>query len=116
MLHDLTGLVIGPHEPRPDLTFVVSNNDGGGIFGTLEPGEARHAGPFERVFGTPHGIALAQLADGLGVEHLLITTGDELADAIAEPAGLRIVEVPTSRTDLRELSERVRAVVAAAVG
>ena len=42
--------------------------------------------------------------------------GDELADAIAEPAGLRIVEVPTSRTDLRELSERVRAVVAAAVG
>ena len=116
LLHDLTGLVIGPHEPRPDLTFVVSNNDGGGIFGTLEPGEARHAGPFERVFGTPHGIALAQLADGLGVEHLLITTGDELADAIAEPAGLRIVEVPTSRTDLRELSERVRAVVAAAVG
>ena len=116
LLHDLTGLVIGPDEPRARPDFVVSNNDGGGDLRHPRARRARHAGPFERVFGTPHGIALAQLADGLGVEHLLITTGDELADAIAEPAGLRIVEVPTSRTDLRELSERVRAVVAAAVG
>ena len=55
-LHDMTGLVIGPHEPRPDLTIVVSNNDGGAIFSTLEPGEPRHARAFDRVFGTPHGV------------------------------------------------------------
>ena len=31
-LHDLNGLLIGPHEPQPDLTVVVCNDDGGGIF------------------------------------------------------------------------------------
>ncbi len=37
-LHDATGLVIGPDEPRPDLTIVVANDDGGSIFATLEQG------------------------------------------------------------------------------
>ncbi len=113
-LHDLTGLVIGPHEPRPDLTIVVSQNDGGAIFGTLEPGRADHARHFERVFGTPHGTSLGQLAEGVGVEHLLVTSTDELADAVADPGGIRIVEVPTTRTDLRELLDRVRMAVASA--
>lgn len=31
LLHDGNGLLIGPAEPRPDLTIVVAN--GGGIFG-----------------------------------------------------------------------------------
>ncbi|MEJ7743683.1 MAG: hypothetical protein WKF73_14750 [Nocardioidaceae bacterium] len=38
LLHDATGLVIGPDEPRPDLTIVVANDDGGAIFSTLEQG------------------------------------------------------------------------------
>ncbi|HEY2278627.1 MAG TPA: 2-succinyl-5-enolpyruvyl-6-hydroxy-3-cyclohexene-1-carboxylic-acid synthase, partial [Streptosporangiaceae bacterium] len=36
LLHDSAGLFIGPDEPRPDLCLVVVNNDGGGIFSTLE--------------------------------------------------------------------------------
>ncbi len=119
-VHDITGLVIGPHEPRPDLTIVVSNNDGGAIFSTLEPGEARHSSAFDRVFGTPHGVLLAGLVEGCGAEHVLVSTADELADAIAEPAevgpvGIRVLEVPTSRTDLaatvREMAEAVRAAI-----
>ena len=43
-LHDLTGLVIGPDEPRPDLTVVVVNDDGGSIFASLEQGSPGHAG------------------------------------------------------------------------
>src|SRR6516162_5882392 len=35
-LHDAAGLAIGPGEPRPDLCLVVVNNDGGGIFESLE--------------------------------------------------------------------------------
>lgn len=114
-LHDLTGLVIGPHEPRPDLTIVVSQNDGGAIFATLEPGAPDHARHFERVFGTPHGASLAQLAEGVGVEHLLVTSTDELADAVGAAGGIRIVEVPTTRTDLRELLDRVEAAVGSAL-
>jgi 2-succinyl-5-enolpyruvyl-6-hydroxy-3-cyclohexene-1-carboxylate synthase len=114
-LHDATGLVIGPHEPRPDLTIVVSNNDGGAIFSTLEPGGSQHARAFDRVFGTPHGVMLAGLAESCGVEHVFVSTSDELADVIGDPGGIRVVEVPTSRTELpgtlRRLSDAVRAVL-----
>ena len=85
VLHDITGLVIGPHEPRPDLVIVVSNNDGGAIFGTLEPGRPEYAGAFERVFGTPHGVTLAGMVEGAGAEHVFVSTSDELADALADP-------------------------------
>lgn len=110
-LHDLTGLIVGPHEPRPDLTIVISNNDGGAIFGTLEPGDPVHARSFERVFGTPHGTSAGLLAEGAGVEHQLVTSIDELVEAVEKPDGLRIVEVPTTRTDLRELLSAVQAAV-----
>jgi 2-succinyl-5-enolpyruvyl-6-hydroxy-3-cyclohexene-1-carboxylate synthase len=114
-LHDMTGLVIGPHEPCPDLTIVVSNNGGGGIFHTLEPGEPLHARAFERVFGTPHDVQLAGLAEAAGWEHVLVSSDDEVAAALADPSGIRIVEVPTGRTDLRELHARIRTAVSRAV-
>jgi len=114
-LHDLTGLIVGPHEPRPDLTIVVSNNDGGAIFSTLEPGESPHARAFDRVFGTPHGVLLAGLPESCGAEHVFVSTTEELADAIGDPGGIRVVEVPTSRTELpgtlRQMAQAVRAAV-----
>jgi 2-succinyl-5-enolpyruvyl-6-hydroxy-3-cyclohexene-1-carboxylate synthase len=111
-LHDLTGLVIGPHEPRPDLTIVVANNDGGGIFGTLEPGEPAHAHAFERVFGTPVGAELAPIVEGLGAEHILAVTADELTESLREPVtGIRVIEVPVTRTDMRALLADVRGAV-----
>ena len=42
-LHDANGLVLGPDEPRPDLTIVVVNDDGGSIFATLEQGAPEFA-------------------------------------------------------------------------
>jgi len=114
-LHDMTGLVIGPHEPRPDLTIVVSSNDGGAIFSTLEPGEPAYARAFERVFGTSHGVQLAGVAEACGAEHVLVSTADELADAIADPAGIRVVEVPTSRTELAPTLRRLTGAVREAV-
>lgn len=115
-LHDVTALAIGPHEPRPDLTIVVADNDGGGIFQTLEQGAPPFASAFERVFGTPTGAQLAQLAEGFGVEHVLAPTADELADEVARPPrGLRIVEVPVSRSDLRELDAEVARAVHEAI-
>src|SRR5207342_3395890 len=58
-LHDAGGLILGPYEPRPDLTIVVVDNDGGGIFGLLEQGGALGEAGYERVFGTPTGADLA---------------------------------------------------------
>ncbi|MDQ6657681.1 MAG: 2-succinyl-5-enolpyruvyl-6-hydroxy-3-cyclohexene-1-carboxylic-acid synthase [Actinomycetota bacterium] len=112
-LHDLNGLLIGPHEPRPDLTIVVANNDGGAIFSTLEPGEQRHAGAFERVFGTPHGVQLAPIVQALGVEHVLVTDVEQLQGELVDPLGIRVIEVPTTRTDLREWLQHTASAVAA---
>jgi 2-succinyl-5-enolpyruvyl-6-hydroxy-3-cyclohexene-1-carboxylate synthase len=108
-LHDSGGLLLGPHEPRPDLTLVVANDDGGGIFATLEQGAPERAAAFERVFGTPHGTDLAALCTAHGVPHARVTV-DELSAALsAQQGGLRVLEVRTERSGLRELHARLRA-------
>jgi 2-succinyl-5-enolpyruvyl-6-hydroxy-3-cyclohexene-1-carboxylate synthase len=103
-LHDLTGLLLGEGEPPPDLTLVVSDNDGGGIFAQLEPGEDRHARDYRRVFGTPHGRDLVQVAQALGWAASRVESAGELAGALAA-GGPRVVVV---RTDLRAEAELAR--------
>ncbi|MDQ1695795.1 MAG: 2-succinyl-5-enolpyruvyl-6-hydroxy-3-cyclohexene-carboxylate synthase, partial [Frankiaceae bacterium] len=66
VLHDVNGLLVGPGEVRPDLTVVVVNNDGGGIFSLL-PQASGDAAAFERLFGTPHGVDIQQLATAYAV-------------------------------------------------
>ncbi|MGZ4600323.1 MAG: 2-succinyl-5-enolpyruvyl-6-hydroxy-3-cyclohexene-1-carboxylic-acid synthase [Oryzihumus sp.] len=115
-LHDSNGLLIGPHEPRPDLTVVVPNDDGGGIFTLLEPGEPARAADFERIFGTPTGTSLADLCRAHGVDHASATTREELTAAVAaRPAGLRVVEIPLPRDGHRDLHARLREAAATAL-
>jgi 2-succinyl-5-enolpyruvyl-6-hydroxy-3-cyclohexene-1-carboxylate synthase len=114
LLHDTTGLVIGPDEPRPDLTIVVLNDDGGGIFALLEQGDPAHAVAFERVFGTPHGVDLAALCAATGAGHTRVDVPD-LAEALVPAPGLRVVEVRAGRRDLREGHAQLRAAIDAAV-
>ncbi|HEY6748253.1 MAG TPA: 2-succinyl-5-enolpyruvyl-6-hydroxy-3-cyclohexene-1-carboxylic-acid synthase [Mycobacteriales bacterium] len=112
-LHDANGLVIGPGEPRPDLTIVVVNNDGGALFGLLEQGAPEHRDAFERVFGTPHGVDLAALCAATGTPHRRVTTRASLTEALTEPAGLRVVEVRTDRTEAAEVEAALTAAVVA---
>lgn len=111
-LHDANGLVLGPDEPRPDLTIVVVNNDGGAIFGLLEQGAPEHAAAFERVFGTPHGVDLPALCAATRTPYTLASTVPELRAALKEP-GLRVVEVRTDRAEAIALDGRLREAVAA---
>ena len=115
-LHDAGGLVLGPDEPRPDLTLVVVNNDGGAIFGLLEQGGEQHAGAFERIFGTSHGVDLGALCAATGTPHTRVTDLVGLDDAIVPGPGLRVVEVLTDRAAAVALDRAVRAAVAAALG
>lgn len=114
-LHDGNGLVLGPDEPRPDLTIVVVNNDGGAIFGLLEQGAEEHAETFERVFGTPHGVDLGALCAATGTAYSLATTRQELRATLRAGSGLRVVEVRTDRAAAIDLDRRLRAAVAAAL-
>ena len=110
LLHDINGLTPGSDD-RPDLTIVVINNDGGGIFSLLPQGSAVQPAAFERLFGTPHGMSFAKLASAYEVEHLLVTDPDELARTLPPThgtGGLRIVEVRTDRTANAALHARLR--------
>jgi 2-succinyl-5-enolpyruvyl-6-hydroxy-3-cyclohexene-1-carboxylate synthase len=111
-LHDAAGLALGPREPRPDLCLIVINNDGGGIFSTLE--QAAFTGSFERLFGTPHGAGLAQLAAAFGVPYQRLEQPGDLTKAL-QGTGLRIIEVRTQRAAGAALRARLREVAATAI-
>ncbi|WP_222268297.1 2-succinyl-5-enolpyruvyl-6-hydroxy-3-cyclohexene-1-carboxylic-acid synthase [Modestobacter marinus] len=113
-LHDLTGLLLGEGEPRPDLTVVVPDNDGGGIFAQLEPGQPRYAGTYRRVFGTPHGRDLVTVARALGWAATAVSDPGQLAEALTA-GGPRVVVVRTDAAAEAELAGRLRAVAAAAL-
>lgn len=109
-LHDSTGLVIGPEEPRPDLTIVVTNDDGGGLFSLLEQGEPARHEPFERVFGTPHHVDMSALCAATSTPYVEATTLDDLRRELADRTrGVRVVEVPVDRSRTRELHARLKA-------
>jgi 2-succinyl-5-enolpyruvyl-6-hydroxy-3-cyclohexene-1-carboxylate synthase len=111
-LHDANALVVGPREPRPDLTVVVANDDGGAIFSTLEQGGPAFAASFERVFGTPHGVSIESLCRASGTAYERVTDAAGLRAALSTDArGIRVVEVPIDRTCRRALDERIRALV-----
>jgi 2-succinyl-5-enolpyruvyl-6-hydroxy-3-cyclohexene-1-carboxylate synthase len=102
-LHDANGLLFGPEEPRPDLTLVVLSDDGGAIFATLEQGDRRYASAFERVFGTPHGTDLEALCAAHRTAYERVTDLGRLGAALDEqPPGIRVLEVPVSRSDRRD--------------
>jgi 2-succinyl-5-enolpyruvyl-6-hydroxy-3-cyclohexene-1-carboxylate synthase len=113
LLHDVNGL-LGP--AHADITFVVVNNDGGGIFSLLPQSGSDDDTTFERLFGTPHGVDLARLAAAYDVGHCHVRTASELATALAAPPrGVRLVEVRTDRRENAALHDRLRAAGAAAL-
>jgi 2-succinyl-5-enolpyruvyl-6-hydroxy-3-cyclohexene-1-carboxylate synthase len=113
-LHDLTGLLLGEGEPAPDLTVVVPDNDGGGIFAQLEPGEDRYAADYRRVFGTPHGRDLVPVAESLGWAATRVTDAGELPAALAL-GGPRVLVVRTDQRAEAALATELRAAAAAAL-
>ena len=112
LLHDAPGLALGPTEPRPDLCLIVVNNDGGGIFSTLE--QAAFPDSFERLFGTPHGAAVDHLAAAFGLPYERLDQPEDLGKATSGE-GLRIFEARMNRDDGARLRRRLQAAAAAAV-
>ncbi len=109
-VHDVTGLVLGPQEERPDLTIVVVNDDGGSIFATLEQGAPQYADRYDRLFGTPHGLDVASLCAAARIPHLRVRTLPELEQALGSPnGGIEVVEVVVRRDNRRDLDGRIRA-------
>ncbi|MCV7230369.1 2-succinyl-5-enolpyruvyl-6-hydroxy-3-cyclohexene-1-carboxylic-acid synthase [Mycolicibacterium komossense] len=109
-VHDSSGLLIGPTEPIPQqLTIVVSNDNGGGIFELLEQGDPRFSDVSARVFGTPHDVDVGALCRAYHVESRQIEAADLVA-ALDEPfTGMRVLEVKADRSTLRRLHASIKA-------
>jgi 2-succinyl-5-enolpyruvyl-6-hydroxy-3-cyclohexene-1-carboxylate synthase len=107
LLHDINGLMPGP-DPRPDVTFVVINNEGGGIFSVLPQSKQVDRSVAERLWGTPHGMSIEKLARAYDVDHTLVRTTSDLASALSSHGGVRIIEIRTDRAANATLHERLR--------
>ncbi len=113
-LHDLNGLwAVNRH--RLDLTVLLVNNDGGGIFHFLPQAELA-PDAFEEWWGTPHGLDLGLAVALHGGHHVRLEGArgwaTEITAALGRP-GLQVLELRTERVRNVELH---REVIARATG
>jgi len=98
LLHDIAGLLAGRMQDA-DLTIVVSNDDGGGIFEYLPAARLLPRPVFEDLFAVPHGLDLCELARGLGWDAVRADSAAAFAPALARAleGGRHVIEVAVDR-------------------
>ncbi|MDN7240159.1 2-succinyl-5-enolpyruvyl-6-hydroxy-3-cyclohexene-1-carboxylic-acid synthase [Planococcus sp. N028] len=97
-LHDMNGLIASKMQAT-DLTVVIMNNDGGGIFSYLpQSQEERH---FEELFGTPTGLTFGDAAKMYNAEYAAVETKEQLVEALRseKQKQVKIIEVFTDRQE-----------------
>lgn len=118
-LHDIGGLNVSETTTQPNLTVVVLDNDGGGIFSQLEQGRAEFAPYFEKVFGTPHGKDLWQIAESFGFATTRVTTKDELTSTLQRTSGVTGVHIVIcltgDRTEENSLIQKINSEIVQAL-
>ncbi len=115
LAYDL-GALLSARRLGLDLTIVLVNNDGGGIFHFLPV--ARETDAFEQHVATPHGLDFAKAAELYGARHVLVPGVTALRDALGvslERGGVTIIEVRTDRDENVALHRRVWDAVRAAL-
>jgi 2-succinyl-5-enolpyruvyl-6-hydroxy-3-cyclohexene-1-carboxylate synthase len=97
-LHDVSGLLAGQQQ-RADLTIVVSNDGGGGIFEYLPVAASVPRPLFEQAFAMPQRADLAQVARGFGWQVALADSAPAFEQALAHAlrGGRHVIEVPVDR-------------------
>ena len=115
LAHDVGGL-LAARRLGLELTIVLINNDGGGIFHFLAISDQRDA--FEEHVATPTGLDFAQIAAAFGVRHVPVRTETDLRDALTGAVGsgaVTLIEVRTERAANRALHARLAEVGLAAL-
>ena len=116
MCHDASSLTALAAR-RIDLTIVVLDNDGGGIFSFLPQAAALAPTRFEQLFGTPHGTDLVSLAAAHGLDAVTVEAVGELADRLARSGHPvpRLIRVMSQRDDHVAAHRRLHEAVGAAL-
>jgi 2-succinyl-5-enolpyruvyl-6-hydroxy-3-cyclohexene-1-carboxylate synthase len=113
-LHDANAL-LGLGSRGVDVTVVVIDNRGGGIFSFLPQAAALAPERFELLFGTPHDVDLEAFVAAHGLPVTTVTAPSALRGALEGP-GPKVVVVPTDRVANVAVHDELHAAVAAAVG
>ena len=100
-LHDSSALIALARRDV-DLTIVVVDNDGGGIFSFLAQADAVDRARFELLFGTPHGTDIAALARAHHLTTDVVDTPEEFSVAFMKATDAPEVRVIVARTDRAE--------------
>ncbi len=119
--HDMNGLLALRQHDLRNVTIVLLNNDGGGIFRRLPVAGLDPA--FTELFITPHGLDFSHVAALYGLSHIRCTSLDGFRGALADAVGNEeptLLEIHTDGADdvnhvralVRALAEHLRALQA----
>ena len=113
LLHDSSSLT-DLHRRHVNIKIVVTDNDGGGIFHYLPQAKSVEAEAFEKLFGTPHGTDILQLAAAHHLSAFDCRTASELKAALAT-VGTCVIRVLTDRDNEVLTHQEINELVASAI-
>ncbi|QFF99782.1 2-succinyl-5-enolpyruvyl-6-hydroxy-3-cyclohexene-1-carboxylic-acid synthase [Psychrobacillus glaciei] len=95
-LHDVNGLIVSRFQ-QTDLTIVIMNNDGGGIFSYLP--QSSETTYFEHLFGTPTGLEFSHIAAMYDAQYDTVHSKEQFVRVLNQQKmkDVRIIEVFTNR-------------------
>ena len=105
LFHDLNGLAVAKTN-NLNLTIILHNNDGGGIFEYLPQKGTKH---FDYLFSTSQDLDYSGAAKLYGCGYTKIASPDELSAVLAKvssESGVHIIEIPTNREYSRQLHKK----------
>ena len=105
LFHDLNGLAVAKTH-NLNLTIILHNNDGGGIFEYLPQKGTKH---FDYLFSTSQGLDYSGAAKLYGCDYTKLSRPDEFADVLTkvnQEKGVHIIEIPTNREYSRQLHRK----------
>ena len=105
LFHDLNGLAVAKTH-NLNLTIILHNNDGGGIFEYLPQKGTKY---FDYLFSTSQGLNYSGAAKLYGCGYTKISNPDELGPVLArvsKESGVHIIEIQTNREHSRQLHRK----------
>ena len=105
LFHDLNGLAVAKTH-NLNLTIILHNNDGGGIFEYLPQKGTKY---FDYLFSTSQGLDYSGAAKLYGCDYTKLSRPDEFADVLTkvnQEKGVHIIEIPTNREYSRQLHRK----------
>lgn len=96
--HDASALALTLGSAIPDVQLIIFDDNGGGIFDTLEYSQPHVKSSFEQWFGTPQNVSIEDLAQAYHTTYSAVETLDDLRKYLNQPfSGLSILHLRIPR-------------------